>query len=621
MSNRIRGTVSIFLVTVGVAVLGCSASDDRGEFDHPDSAGAGAMASTGAADDLGVGGGGPGVGPAAGCSADLQNVVDASGHVVKECPSDQGCWDAKCILACEAAALSKGTIGCDFWGADPPFLANGHGWELDGPCYAVFLANTWGRPAKLTVTRGAQSFDMTQFGYIPKGIFPNTTYEPLPATGIPPNEVAVLFLSHKPGVMNNTSLECPVPPALLEDGAVSGSGRGAAFHVVSDTPVSAYDILPFGGAASYLPSATLLFPATAWGTNYYAIAPHNPSGSLWAAVIANHDGTTVKVATSITLPGGGGIDPAPAGLTTEYKLDAGEVLQWLDPDSLISQTIVDPTGAIFESDKPIALLTGNTYLQVPSATSPNGGGQDSAHQQIPHVKALGSEYVGAGVVTRLADLSAESVPYRVLGVVDGTELLWDPAPPSGAPVALAAGEVAEFETTEIFSVKSQDADHPFVFTQYLAGTPQNNSRPGCGGEPPIEGIPCALGDEDWVNLVSPRQFLQRYVFFTDPTYSTTNLVLVRTKGPEGFSDVEVGCLGTVTGWEPVGSAGVYQYAHVDLVRETVAVASCDVSRHEATSAGAFGITVWGTDWFSSYGYPAGGNIGVINDVEVPSVPK
>lgn len=32
--------------------------------------------------------------------------------------------------------------------------------------------------------------------------------------------------------------------------------------------------------------------------------------------------------------------------------------------------------------------------------------------------------------------------------------------------------------------------------------------------------------------------------------------------------------------------------------------------------GAFGITVWGTDYYASYCYPAGGNVGAINNVVV-----
>ena len=101
----------------------------------------------------------------------------------------------------------------------------------------------------------------------------------------------MLFLSHKPGTVNlGNSLECPVAPAVLQDAAIEGSGRGSAFHVVSDTPLSAYDILPYGGASSYLPSATLLLPAAAWGTNYIALGPRGDGyGELWATLVAHED--------------------------------------------------------------------------------------------------------------------------------------------------------------------------------------------------------------------------------------------------------------------------------------------------------------------------------------------
>src|SRR5262249_32337866 len=144
----------------------------------------------------------------------------------------------------------------------------------------------------------------------------------------------------------------------------------------------------------------------------------------------------------------------------------------------------DPTGAVFDGDKPFGLFTGNTYLGVSTATSPGASGEDSAHQQIAHVKALGKEYVGANIVTRLPSLQPESVPYRLLGVVGGTELTWDPAPPPNAPTSLGAGQVAEFETTQVFAVHSQDADHPFLFSQYMPGSMSSGSRPGCGPTSP-----------------------------------------------------------------------------------------------------------------------------------------
>lgn len=562
---------------------------------------------------VGAGGGAP-VGS---CSADLQNVVDSAGNVIVKCPPDQGCSGGMCVPACQAAANSKGSFGCEFWAPDPPFYRNGQGTPYDGTCYAVFLANTWGRPAQITVSLAGQSFDVTQFGRIPKGIDPNTTYDPIPPTGLPPNEVAVLFLSHSPNAVHDlgTPLTCPVTPAIVKDAAVAGPGKGNAFRVLSDTPVTTYDILPYGGAKSYLPSASLLFPSTSWGTNYVAASPHpEGNGSLWALLVGTVDGTQVTVAPSQTLPGGGALPSAPAGQATTVTINAGEVLQWIG---------ADPTGAVFASTNPIGLFTGSTELSVSTGTSPGGGGHDAAHQQIPHVNALGSEYIGPAVVTRLKSLGPESVRYRIVGVVDATALSWDPMPPSGAPMTLERGQVAEFETTSLFTVRSQDDDHPFAMTQYLGGAPISQSRPGCGPVPPFPGLgECSLGDEDWVNLVPPKQFLQRYVFFTDPTYATTNLVVTRVKGTNGFSDVSIACLGgPVTGWQPVGNEGKYEVAHVDLVRGQTPIGQCGTSRHEASSEGAFGIVVWGTDWFASYGYPAGGNIGSINEVSVPPVPK
>lgn len=123
-------------------------------------------------------------------------------------------------------------------------------------------------------------------------------------------------------------------------------------------------------------------------------------------------------------------------------------------------------------------------------------------------------------------------------------------------------------------------------------------------------------------MVPPQQFLQRYAFFTDPTYATTTLVVTRVKGPNGYSDVNIECLGTITDWQPVGLNDQYEVAHVDLIRATVGITSeCATSQHEATSDGAFGVTVWGTDYYASYGYPAGGNVGSINDVVVIPVPQ
>jgi hypothetical protein len=144
-----------------------------------------------------------------------------------------------------------------------------------------------------------------------------------------------------------------------------------------------------------------------------------------------------------------------------------------------------------------------------------------------------------------------------------------------------------------------------------------------GSRPATTGSMCPgfLGDEEFVNVLPPAQWLSTYVFFTDPTYTTTNLVFVRQKTDAGFADIDVDCLGKIGGWQPVGTSGTYEIANADLVRGTPVGTCTSGGRHVASSAGAFGLVVWGLDACSSYAYPAGGYAAPINPVVVPAVVK
>jgi hypothetical protein len=556
--------------------------------------------------------GGDTASPGMGCSADLQSVVDGQGHIVQQCPPDQGCAGGVCIAACDAAAANHGNVGCDFLVSTPSF------YEADQPpCFAVFLANNWPHDAKVTVTRGGQSFDVTQFGRVPDGTADATGWAAVPASGIASAKVAVLFMSQDPTSKNGPfPLNCPVPAAVNGPNGTAvysgfdSTGRGTAWHIVTDVPVSAYDMVPYGGAKSFLPSAELLFPTTAWGKNYVAVLPRPTTGPPWAQIVGSVDGTTVSIVPTAPLPAGPGVIGAPANQVTQYSLNAGEYVQWQ-----ASGADGEMTGSIILADHPIAFVGGTAFLCLHSQTS-TGGGCDSAHQMIPPVAALGSEYVAPPYATRLASLEPESIPYRLVGAQDGTTLTYDP-PVAGAPSTLAQGQLAEFETTVAFSVKSQDSKHPFYVGQHMTGSILvGPSRPATTGDV----CPGYLGDEEFVNLVPPAQWLSKYVFFTDPTYTTTNLVLVRKKTSGGFQSVMVDCVGDVTGWQPVDSAGNYEVTNVDLVRGQPN-GSCTNGGHVASSSGPFGLVVWGLDACSSYAYPAGGNVVEINDVVIPPVPR
>lgn len=545
------------------------------------------------------------------CSPDLRSVVDGAGRLIRECPSDQGCADGECVAACEAAARSKGSVGCEFWAPTPPIESN------LSMCHAVLLANTWNRPAKLRLTYAGEELDVASFAQIPRGNGENVEYEPLPDGNLPANEVAVVFLSHADG---NGTPNCPVPAAIVGQTYVWGAGRGAAFGIFSDTPIAAHDILPYGAGhfpANYT-SASLLLPATNWTTNYVVTAPRmygaerldfpTEQEQSWASIVAREDNTTVKVLPSMSLPGGDTLDEAPWGEVTEYTLAAGEVVQWLDHVVLSG---FDPTGTVLESDKPIGLWTGNTILAVASATTAGIARQEASHQQAPPLQALGHEYVGSGIRTRRPNQEPESVPYRLAGLVNGTTLTYDPLP-EGAPLQLEAGQTVEFETSDFFSVRSQDAEHPFLFTLLMPGIPETIES--CSFEQPG----CTLGNVDWVIPISAQQYLRRYAFFTDPTYKMTNVTAIRRTTGSRFHDVTLECFGKIDGWQSVGTEGTFEVAHVDLVRDGITVNDCETIVHVATSDGPFGLLVWGSDWQTSYGYSAGGNFGVNNKVRVPA---
>jgi len=600
-----------FAASLLIALLGCSAAKNTDDsFDDPDG-GANAEGGIDLEGGLDLDGSLDGAmkGPL-GCSGDLQSVTDEKGVVQMKCPPDQGCFKGECIAACDAAAKSKGNVGCDFVAATPSFYPS-----ITPPCFAVFLANNWSKPVKINVTRGGASYDITSFGRIPtSGSTDANAWPTVPSSGLPQGQVAVLFMSSDPSSSNaGFALKCPVNQAVAGGTAVSGSGKGTAFSIRTDAPVSAYDILPYGGARSFLPSAQLLLPTTAWGTNYVAVVPPivGTGGPQWGQVVAAADGTKITINPTQNLPAAGGIPAATKGIATSFTLNRGEYVQW--------QPTLEMSGSILGSDKPVAFIGGSGYLCLKTSTSPTGGGCDSGHQMIPPISALASEYAPAPYVTRRADLAPESVLYRIVGMVDGTKLAYEPAI-SGAPTTLSRGTVVNFEATGPFIVKSQDAAHPFYVAQMMAGAKTTSgSRPGATVSLGFGGTD--LGDEEFVNVLPPAQFLTKYVFFTDPTYSTTNLVLTRVKGTAGFKDVKVACAGTLKGWKPIGTSGKYEYTDIDLVRTAKGVGGCTNGPQVAESEGQFGLVVWGTDTYSSYAYPGGGNVGTINTVIVDPVPK
>lgn len=534
------------------------------------------------------------------CSRDLHGVVDETGNLVWACGANQGCLDAVCVPACRAVTATQGNVGCDFLIARPPLVT------YPTSCFAVFIANNWLKDVSIKISRGNVAYDTPSFARIPVAGTPETAWPAVPSSGLPAGQVAVVFLEGGPKQIRG----CPVEAAVDTYTTIEKTGRGQAWHIVTDIPVSVYDIVPYGGADSLIPSAELVLPTTTFGDNYVAVLPmfrltstrFSSLASQWAQIIAAENDTEVKIAPRTDLPSGPGVLAASSKAVTTYTLVAGEVIQWNREDG----KEMEMTGSIISSNRPIAFVGGNEYLCVDSSTSTNGG-CESAHQQIPPVDALGSRYVIAPHPNRRTGGQQESIWYRIVGAVNDTALLYDPPVP-GAPTTLAQGQWANFEAVGAFEVASQDSEHPFYVAQTMSGAMVVDAKPG------------NLGDEEFVNVVPPAQFLSSYVFYTDETYATTTLVLTQCDEGRGLRDVEVRCLGQVTGWTPVGAGGKCRWTTVTLVDNDKNVGACRNGPQLASSSEPFGLTVWGLSPCASYAYPAGAGVTPINQIVITPIP-
>ncbi len=525
------------------------------------------------------------------CSSDFHNILDCNGGVVEACAGTDGCnpLTLSCSNACDNAAETKQSVGCGYYAVDM---------EQQDPsdCFAAFISNTWSTPAAIEVELGGEPLDVAAFTRIPQGQGPSLTYQPFDAAlGVPPGQVAILFLSGTTEAGGQVA--CPVQPAVSPSAGVQGTGVGPAFRISSDVPVVAYQINPYGGGDAAVTGASLLLPTSAWHTNYIAVnaAPFD----LYAPsmnVVATEDDTTVTLLPTVAVEGGEGVPSGPAGAPLTFVLDRGEHAQ-------LTQA-ADLSGSVIEADKPVGLLAGHPCMRWPTGVP----FCDHGEQMIPPVRALGSEYVSVMHRPR----GDEPAFYRLVGAVDGTQLEY--SSDVGGPSTLQRGEQVYFSTTQPFVLRSQDDDHPFLLFTYMTGSGYSQATSG-------------KGDPDFVLNVPVAQYMSSYVFFADPTYPETNLVLVRSRQGGAFHDVELDCSGVVTDWQPLGD---YEWTRVDLMTgDFQGVNGCSTGRHQIRSDGPFGLWIWG--WGTSattpstanvsYGYPAGMNLQFINDVVVPPVPR
>ncbi len=351
-------------------------------------------------------------------------------------------------------------------------------------------------------------------------------------------------------------------------------------------PASVVAVYPWGGAASFMPSATLLFPVPNWGKEHVIVNAWGAIGALQPAaqIVASEDDTEVTIDPTEDVQNGIGVTGGIARTPLTYHLDKGQLLQLVQGREL--------TGSFVTSTKPTTVFGGHSCMNIPSKTP----ACDAANQQLPPFEMWGSEYVGVGYRPRTGS-EGEPMHYKIVAARDGTRLDYDPGVPPGAPVALSAGESVIFTSGvgDAFVVRTQDAEHPVYLAAYMSGGDT------AGG----------YGDPEFVNVVPAGQYLSSYSFFADPTYKETSLVIVRSKTSKGeFKPVWLECAGDLTDFKPIGTRGEYEFTRIDLVRDRgpgdkFGDKVCQSGLQRMRSDGPFTATIWGWDSYASYAYPGG----------------
>lgn len=280
---------------------------------------------------------------------------------------------------------SKGT---DFWIG---FMPNAAEWRRNIGQYThtqIYITTDDGADVVVSIPQQGFSFDEAGNPYTTDNVI-----------SIPPNSTIAIDIPYEYTITNPTGGQTGADYAS----EVDDDPRGV--HVQSlNNSISVYAM----NTNSQSADATLVYPTTTLGTQYYAITNNFINNLTYATsacemiVVATEDNTTVDITLSTETVGG-----VNAGETISVVLDAGEVYQ--------IQSVGDLSGTYVHSRdcKPVAVYSGNTYTGVPDPYST----RDVLFEQMQPLQNWGRRFISAPYLTRV-----RSDIYKVVAAYDNTEL-------------------------------------------------------------------------------------------------------------------------------------------------------------------------------------------------------
>lgn len=555
-----------------------------------------------------------------GCVFCDPNSFQCNGNTVERCAADGSAWIpgetcdpstgrmcnanvGACTSPCDDAAASESYIGCEYY---PVTTLNSQVANEFLP--AVVVANP--QPSAVTVTvTGPSGFSMN--------------------TSVAAGATQTITLPWVPALKGMFSME--------QSTLVSGG----AYRLVSSLPVTVYQfnaleyridqdcidpetgdcdastVDPFFGfpecdnvCFSHTNDASLLLPAHVMTGNYVVMSrptmltqidqglgPQGiPSPGFFAVVGVSETPVTVDIRFTANTVAGSGVAAQSPGSNGTFTLNRGDVLQIVSAvpgsctpgatDNVNGVTITycntgptyDLTGTVIRASGPVQVIGGHNCDFVPY----NRWACDHLEEALFPQEAWDEE----AIVSASQPLEGEPNIVRILSGSDGNAITFDPVP-SGAPgtMTLNEGQYFEFETRESFRVRGTAA---ILVSQFLVGQDYAGINP--------DAPPGREGDPSFSLAIPSEQYRTEYTFLAPSTYPTN---FVNVTAPTGASITLDGT--AVTGFQPVGATG-FSVARVPIPS----------GQHTITGSAGFGIVVYGFGSYTSYMYPGGLDLEIIN---------
>ncbi|MBR4984787.1 MAG: hypothetical protein IKY83_03475 [Proteobacteria bacterium] len=459
--------------------------------------------------------------------------------------------DTVCRSECELKAGEMSYIGCEYW--------------------SVYLYNLITTNHTLVFSNPSDTDTATIYIY-DKNRNANASQQPVHTLQLEPKKVLVQQ-------MNTGSTNMCVSTSYIQN----------AYRIRSTSPITAYQFNPWDKATANSNDASLLLPANVLGRDYIGMTWHSETGSgsqvndhtSYLTVVATEPGQTkVKIKTTANIVKGSSIAAMKSGEEREFTLDRYGVLTLNAPNVETEEQ----TGTRITADKNIAVFGGSRSSYVPNAAK-SGCCRDHIEEQLFPTQAWGKAYYAVAAYSK----GKAGDFWRIIARDDNTKVTISGSPTiADTSFTLKAGEAYPvFESRGGFVVT---ADKPISLGQFLPSKGYNNPTDNIGDPSFILTVPYEQYREDYAFQV-PNSYSQNYITIISPAETKVSLdgkVLQAANYVNGKT-------------EKIGSTGfVYGYVSV----------SVGVHRIEADKP--VGVYGYGYQNISSYGYPVGLDLKVLN---------